>query len=78
MATLITSLTSVYSTVHTCADQRRHQNSVSLGLVRGIRRRPVNSPHKWPVTRKVFPFEDVIMKIADALQATSSMDPRAD
>ena len=23
---------------------------------------PVNSPHKWPVTRKMFPFDDVIMK----------------
>ena len=22
---------------------------------------PVNSPHKWPVTRKMFPFDDVIM-----------------
>ena len=22
---------------------------------------PVNSPHKWPVTRKIFPFDDVIM-----------------
>ena len=24
---------------------------------------PVNSPHKWPVTRKMFPFDDVIMKL---------------
>ena len=24
---------------------------------------PVNSPHKWPVTRKMFPFDDVIMVI---------------
>ena len=22
---------------------------------------PVNSPHKWPVTRKMLPFDDVIM-----------------
>ena len=28
----------------------------------GIHRRPVNSPHKWPVTRKKFPFYDVIMR----------------
>ena len=27
----------------------------------GIHRWPVNSPHKWPVTRKMFPFDDVIM-----------------
>ena len=32
-------------------------------FVRGIHRGPVNSPHKWPVTRKMFPFDDVIMKI---------------
>ena len=33
------------------------------GYVRGIHRWPVNSPHKWPVTRKMFPFDDVIMDI---------------
>ena len=32
-----------------------------LFFVRGIHRGPVNSPHKWPVTRKMFPFDDVIM-----------------
>ena len=31
------------------------------GLVRGIYRGPVNSPHKWPVTWKMFPFDDIIM-----------------
>ena len=30
-------------------------------FVRGIHRWPVNSPHKGPVTRKLFPFDDVIM-----------------
>ena len=43
------------------ADQRKHQSSASLAFVRGIHRGPVNSPHKWPVTRKMFPFDDVIM-----------------
>ena len=57
----ITSLTIVYSTVYSGADQRKHQSSASLALVRGIHRGPVNSPHKWPVTRKMFPFDDVIM-----------------
>ena len=42
-------------------DQRKHQRSASLAFVRGIHRGPVNSPHKWPVTRKMFPFDDVIM-----------------
>ena len=56
-----TSLTIVYSTVYSDADQRRHQSSASLAFVRGTHRGPVNSPHKWPVTRKMFPFDDVIM-----------------
>ena len=59
----ITSLTIVYSTVYSDADQRKHQSSASLTFVRGIHRGPVNSPHKWPVTRKMFPFDDVIMSL---------------
>ena len=43
------------------ADQRKQQSSVSLAFVRVIHRRSVNSPHKRPVTRKMFPFDDVIM-----------------
>ena len=43
------------------ADQRKHQSSASLAFVRGIHRWPVNSPHKGPVPRKMFPFDDVIM-----------------
>ena len=61
MASQITSLTIVYSAVYSGADQRKHQSSASLAFVRGIHRGPVNSPHKWPVTRKMFPFDDVIM-----------------
>ena len=59
VASQITSLTIVYSTVDSDADQRKHQSSESLAFVcRG----PMNSPQKWPVTRKMFPFDDVIMK----------------
>ena len=57
----ITSLTSVYSIVYSDADQRKLQSSALLAFVWGIHRGPVNSPHKWPVTRKMFPFDDVIM-----------------
>ena len=57
----ITSIAIVYSTVYSGADQRKHQSSVSLVFVRGIHRGPVNFPHKWSVTRKMFPFDDVIM-----------------
>ena len=60
-ASLITSLTRVYSTIHASSDRRKHQSSASLAFVRGIHRWLVNSPHKWPVMRKIFPFDDVIM-----------------
>ena len=60
-ASKITSLTIVYSTFYSGVDQRKHRISASLAFVWGIHRWPVNSPHKWPVTRKMFPFDDVIM-----------------
>ena len=59
IASRITSLTIVYPTVCSDADQRKHQSSVSLAFVWG----PVNSAHKWPVTRIFFPFDYVIMKV---------------
>ena len=58
MASEITSLTIDYSTVY--SDQTKHQSSASLPFVRGIHRWPVNFPHIGPVTRKMFPFDDVI------------------
>ena len=61
MASQITSLAIVYSTVYSGANPRKQQSSASLAFVWGIHRWPMNSPHKWPVTRKVFPFDDVIM-----------------
>ena len=61
MAFQIAGVSIVCSTVGSGADQRKQQSSASLVFVRGIRRWPVNSPHKWPVTRKMFPFDYVIM-----------------
>ena len=61
MASQITSLATVYSTIYSGADQRKHQCSASLAFVRGIHRSPVNYPHKGPVTRRMIPFNDVIM-----------------
>ena len=61
MASQITSLTIVYSTVYWGADQGKHLSSASLGFVRGIHRWRVNSPHKGPETQKMVPFDDVIM-----------------
>ena len=52
---------------HQCLDGllkhlfRRRSKKTSLAFVRGIHRWSVNSPHKGPVTRKMFPFDDVIM-----------------
>ena len=66
VASQITSLTIVYTTVYSDAYQSKHQSFASLAFVWGIHREPVNSPHKWPVTRKMIPFDDVIMK-SDAL-----------
>ena len=61
IASQITGVTIVYSTVCSGADQRIHQSSSSLAFVRGIHRSPVTSPHKGPVTRKMFPFDDATM-----------------
>ena len=63
LASQITSLTVVYSIVYSGVNQRKHQSSASLAFVREIHRGPVNFPHKWPVTRKMFPFDDVIMML---------------
>ena len=71
MASQITSLTIVYSTVYSGADQRKHQSCASLAIVRGIHRWPVNSPHKGPVTRKMFPFDNVIMQSVSLLVFSS-------
>ena len=54
-------LKSPASVVYWGANQRKHQSPASLAFVRAIHRWPVNSPHKWPVTRNIFPFGDVIM-----------------
>ena len=61
MASQITSLSIVYSTVYSGTDQRKHQSSASLAIVLGIHGWLLNSPHKGPVMRKMFPFDDVIM-----------------
>ena len=73
IASQITSLTIVYSTVYADADQRKHQSSASLAFVREIHQGPVNFPHKWPVTRKMFPFDDVII-LFQHLGSLTNMD----
>ena len=70
MASQISSLTIVYSTVYAGADQRIYQSSASLAFVRGIHRWPVKSPHKGTVTRKMLPFDDIIMIWPELLPST--------
>ena len=60
MASQITSLPIVYLTAYSSVDQRKHQSAALLAFVWGIHWSSVNCPHKWPVTRKMFPFDDVI------------------
>ena len=71
IASQIISLTIVYSIVYSDADQRKHQSSASLAFVRGIHWWPVNFQHKGPVTRKMFPFDDVIIRISCTGKTTS-------
>ena len=73
MASLITVVSIVYSCVCSGADQRKHQSSTLLAFVRGIHRWPMNSPHKGPVTRKMFPFDDVIMSMRSVIRYTVSV-----
>ena len=63
MTSHMTSLFIVYSTIYSGADQWKHQSSASLAIVREIHRWPLNSPHNWPVMRKMFPCDDVIMRL---------------
>ena len=61
MVSQITCVSNVCSTVYSGADHRKHQSSASVAFVRGIHQWPLNSPHKWPVTRNMSPLDDVIM-----------------
>ena len=61
MTSQITGVSIVYSTVWSGVDQRKHQSSTSLAFVMGIHQWPGNSPHQAPVTRKMIPFDDVII-----------------
>ena len=58
---IMTGVLIVCSIVCSGADEKEHQSSASLAFVRGIHRWPLDSPHKGLVTRKMFPFNDVIL-----------------
>ena len=59
-----------------CLFRRRSKKTSKFrvtGLCVGNSPGPVNSPHKWPVTRKMFPFDDVIMCLQLFIHALTSM-----
>ena len=60
MASQITSLTIIYQTVYSGADKKTSKLRVT-GLCAGNSPVTGEFPAQWPVTRKMFPFDDVIM-----------------
>ena len=61
IASQITSLTIVYSTVYSEADKKTSKLRVN-GLCAENSPETGECPHKWPITRKMFPFDDVIIR----------------
>ena len=53
MASQITDISIVCLTGCSGADQGKHQSSASLVFIRGTQRRPVDSPHKGSIMRKM-------------------------
>ena len=76
MASQITSLTIVCAAVSSRRGSKKTSNLRITGLCVGIHRSPVNSQHKGPGTRKMFPFDDVIMLAV--LSAVWLIDPHFD
>ena len=61
IASQITSLTIVYSTFHSGADQSKHQSSASLAFVWGIQPGTGEFPAQMASNAENVPFDDVIM-----------------
>ena len=79
MASQVTGVSIVFAAVCSGADRIKLQSSASLAFVRGIHRWPMNSPLEGPVTRKVFPFNYVIMIISSwQLRMRRILQPRSE
>ena len=79
VASQITSLTIVYSNVYSGANERKTSKLRVPAFVQGIHRGSVNFPHKRPVTRKRFPFDEVIISENNAdLMSSQRKDPTFD
>ena len=61
MASQITSLTIVYSTVYSDADQRKHQSSASLAFVREILPVTGEFPAQMASNAEMFPISIIAM-----------------
>ena len=61
MASHTTGILVVYWNVCSGADKKNTKAPRHLAFVRGIHRWTVSTPHQGPVTRKMFPFDNVIM-----------------
>ena len=70
MASQITRLTIIYSAFYSGEDQRKKSKLCVTGLRAENSPWPVNSPHKGPVTREMFPFDDVIMPTTCGLSSS--------
>ena len=75
MASQITGVSIFCSTFCSGAHQWKHQSSASRAFVRGIHRWPVDSPHRGPVTRKMFIFDGVIMNWIKAVPEGDNLVP---
>ena len=73
IASQITSLTNVYSTVYQTQIKENIKAPRHWPLC-GEFTGTVNSPHKGPVTRKMFPFDDVIMRFNVVYVVTHKVD----
>ena len=62
MSSEIIGVSMLYPPACSAPDQRMYQSSASFAFVRVIHRCPVDSPHKGPITRKIIPLHDVIMR----------------
>ena len=63
MASQITSISIVYSTVYSGADQRKHQSSAPLAFVRGILPGTGEFPAQMASNAENIPFNDIIMSL---------------
>ena len=76
MASQITGVLIVCSIACSGAD-KKNQTSASPAFVNEIHRWPLDSPHKGPITRKMFPFDDVVMEATREEKGWPQQSPKS-